>query len=69
MDYFLQNEMPYSFNMPIPQKKKKKILRTLRQFLCICLAFCSEDRLSSISSHCNFIKYWLFLKVQSLMTF
>lgn len=24
MDYFLQNEMPYSFNMPIPQKKKKK---------------------------------------------
>lgn len=26
MDYFLQNEMPYSFNMPIPQKKKKKNL-------------------------------------------
>ena len=42
-------------------KKKKGILESLRQFLCVCLAFCYDDRFSSISSHCNFIKHWLFL--------
>lgn len=42
-------------------KNSKKSYKVLGNFCVFCLAFCSEARLSSISSHCNFIKHWLFL--------